>query len=186
MNILDRNILKYALLIVIGYMICKLFLNSHEGFTCDDYISSRIGNGVCSNTSNPQAIPNDACCDIVMNLDECNNNEILENDQVIHTQNMCRPRYLIHPGGGLLNETYKYLSVDNVPDNTCLGSRGPEMIRDIQENCQHPSDPELCATCTGNINKYFDKCHDYDNEYTHSKNWYLKYAREYCRISPGH
>jgi hypothetical protein len=183
MNILDRDILKYTLLIVIGYMICKLFLNSHEGFTCNDYISSRIGDGVCSNLS--QSNPSDACCDIVMNLDECNNNEILENDQLINTQNICRSRYLIRPGGPS-NKTYKYLRVDNVPDNTCLGDRGPEMIKDIQENCANPSTSDTCNRCMTNINTYFDKCHDYDNGYAYSKRMYLNTVRDYCRRNQGH
>ena len=182
MNILDLDILKYILLVVIGYMICKLFLNSHEGFTCDDYISSRIGDGVCSNLSNSQSNPSDACCDIVMNLDECNNSEILEDDQVINTQNICRSRYRIRPDGPS-NKTYKYLSVDSLPDNTCLGDRGPEMIKDIQENCADPSEERICAKCIQNINKYFNKCDEYDNQYLYSRSMYIDAANNNCRRS---
>lgn len=64
MNILDRDILKYILLVVIGYMVCKLFLNSHEGFTCDDYKTS-LKNNKCDDQDNPSY----ACCNIVSNLE---------------------------------------------------------------------------------------------------------------------
>lgn len=67
MNILDRDILKYALLVIIGFWICKLFLNSHEGFTCEYYAKNNIEGGYCGGDPNN---PSKDCCNIVMNLQQ--------------------------------------------------------------------------------------------------------------------
>lgn len=66
MNIIDRDILKYALLVVIGYMICKRFLNSYEGYTCRQYVEDSTTEGAdCQGDPNN---PSESCCNKVMNL----------------------------------------------------------------------------------------------------------------------
>ncbi len=65
MNILDRDILKYALLVIIGFWICKLFLNSHEGFTCEEYLENIDRGGSCSGDPNN---PSEDCCNGIKDL----------------------------------------------------------------------------------------------------------------------
>ena len=202
-NIKSEELLICFLLVVIGYIIAKIFSHNCECFNvggqpnsqpnnCGDFLSRASSN--CGD--DPSGDLSQDCCNIILNPSDLNcdistlDNTIKSNINTAQTN--CntlfppppppsrRPSPPPPPPLPPLDPHYDYNLISEVPNNTCLSS--PENIKEFSDSCdvipiesggQTITD---CNACRSAVNRYFNKCNN-DN----MKNMYNRSLNNYCR-----
>ena len=180
-NIKSEELLTCFILIVICYIIAKIFSRNCECFNlggqpnsrvnnCDDFIteaSLNCGDDATGNLSQD-------CCDTILNPNNLNCDvstidDIIRQD-VITAQNTCNTLY---PSQSL-DSHYDYNLISDVPDNTCLSS--PEKIKEFSNSCDLNRETMTnCDSCRNAVYSYFNKCDNFN-----MRNIYLRELIKYC------
>ena len=186
-NIKSEELLICFLLVIIGYIIAKIFSRNCECFNVGGQPNSQPNSqpNDCSEfyieaESNCRNDPSDDlsqdCCDVILNPTDLNCNiqtinNILRQD-IITAQNTCNT--LFPP----LDPHYDYNLISHLDDNTCL--ENPGKIKEFSDSCDViPTETGEtitdCNACRSAVDSYFDKCNN-DNMY----NIYNTALNNYC------
>lgn len=190
-NIKSEELLICFLLVIIGYIIAKLFSRNCECFNvgaqpndCSEFIIEASSN--CGD--DPNGDLSQDCCNIILNPSDLNCDISTLDDNINPVINIAQTNCNIlfppspppPPPLPLLDPHYDYNLISDVPDNTCLEK--PDKIKEFSDSCniiptesggQTMTD---CHACRSAVNRYFDKC----NDDTMKRKYNLELTRNYC------
>lgn len=181
----SEELLICFLLVIIGYIIAKIFSRNCECFNvgaqpndCSEFIIEASSN--CGD--DPNGDLSQDCCNIILNPNDLNCDiSTLDNITIsnINTaQTNCNTPF--PPPPPPLDPHFDYNLISDLNDNTCLEK--PEKIKEFSDSCdiiptesggQTMTD---CHACRSAINRYFDKC----NDDTMKDKYNLELRRNYC------